>query len=278
MKIHYQVDSYPSDSRAAAYGDGCFTTMLVQNGVVQLLDRHIKRLKKDLSRLELEGFNEASLLEAIHTALGSEQNAESFILKVLVSAGSGGRGYARNQNSELQVFISRHPYPSHYTQWQHAGITLGLSKIQIAKQAVLAGVKHLNRLEQVLIKQDLEHSISSSQQDVIVTDTDGMMVETSIANLFWRMGSQWFTPDLAYSGVSGVMCEWVLSQFKSTNTSVTVVRAKPDLLRQCDSVFICNGVMGMVPVNKLEWNGVVTELPESIQDTKQLSANGLSIG
>ena len=192
MKLHFSTNSYPSNSRAAAYGDGCFTTMLVEAASIHHRDQHLERLRTSCQRLQLPAFD----VECLRTALAEYLRSHSatlphrVVLKVLVTIAGGGRGYRRARDGELDVYVSVDDYPSHYRTWQMEGISLGVAALRLGKQPALAGVKHLNRLEQVLIKQEHnscghDDNASSDATEIavderVVCDCDSMMVETSL--------------------------------------------------------------------------------------------------
>lgn len=275
MNITYQASTYPSQSRAVAYGDGCFTTMLVRKGEIQLFKLHMQRLQHDTQKLGLIGFHPEEFRQFIDRLLATEfpkqaLEQEDQVLKVLVSAGVGGRGYKRDNNAELQVNITSHPSPTLYVQWQEQGIALGVSPFKLAMQPELSGIKHLNRLEQVLIK-NASADASNQTQDDIVTDTQGMVVETSVANLFWRENKQWFTPDLHYCGVAGVMREHVIQRLSEHGFLVHQVRVKPQLLSLADSLLMCNSLMQLVPVTSLVFDDDSYEIAGSQKDVADIN-------
>ena len=227
--------------RATQYGDGCFTTMAVIDGKISHWQQHLHRLQSAASALAINFSLWQELQQQVRAlALATGHG----VIKIIVSRGSGGRGYAPGKE-QGNYLLSVHEMPQHYASWRRQGVKLGHSSVQLAKQPLLAGIKHLNRLEQVLVKQSFDAEVFD---DVLVCDTDGMLVETSVANLFWRKGPCWFTPDLYFCGVEGVMRNLVLAHFAKIAQPVQQVRSTIAALWQADEVFICNSLMGLVPV------------------------------
>lgn len=273
------VDGEPSEQidasdRAIAYGDGCFTTIAKVSGVIQLLDDHMQRLQLACQILDIHFSDWATLKRQIVDVSEAERN---IVIKVIVSRGSGGRGYSPIGADKPITILSLHQIPVHYNDWRESGIRLGLSQVRLAKQSALHGVKHLNRLEQVLAKQHTDNTVN----DVLVCDTDNMIVETSAANIFWQVESQWFTPDLSESGVEGVMRNYFLSVLSQNGIRVQVVRAHYTMLKYASSIFICNSLMIMVPVREICLDGQHNQTIENsnirgITDlvNKSLNANG----
>ncbi|MFC3095805.1 aminodeoxychorismate lyase [Alteromonas sediminis] len=240
----YQIIEHWSDcDRAIYYGDGIFTTMRVTSGKVSLLEYHLTRLDRDAQKLGLPPVNE-EIVKAITDRAGQLNNG---VLKVTLSCGDGGRGYARPDTLTPVVFFSQGQIPLNYSRWEKEGVSLGVSQIRLAKQPLLAGIKHLNRLEQVLIKQHMPKEFD----DVLVLDTDNHIVECSSANVFWYKNETWYTPELTNSGVSGVMRAHIVNFFRASAIPHAEVSVSVKKVLDCEAMFICNALMGLVPVKRL---------------------------
>jgi 4-amino-4-deoxychorismate lyase len=236
----------PVNDRAVQFGDGCFTTARVNDGSVRFTEQHIGRLQQACEKL-LIPFSEWSLLEKEMQQLAAgEQHA---VLKVMITRGGGGRGYSAAHCLHPTRILSVSAYPSFYSQWREQGISLALSPVQLGINPHLAGIKHLNRLEQVLIRTHLEQT---QAQEALVLDSDGWLTECCAANLFWRKGSQVFTPYIDKSGVNGTMRQHIIACLANSAWQVTEVRETVDSLAQADEVLICNALMPIIPVNQAE--------------------------
>ena len=135
--------------RGLAYGDGIFTTAKISHGKVLLFDEHFARLKEGCLKLGLLLPDFANLAHEV-----SEQ-AEAYdiaVLKIMITSGEGGRGYSRQGIEKANTIIQISPFPEHYGTWQSKGIRLGISQQLLGINPLLAGIKHLNRLEQVMIR------------------------------------------------------------------------------------------------------------------------------
>ncbi len=110
---------------------------------------------------------------------------------------------------------------------------------------MLAGIKHLNRLEQVLIRTHLEQTEAG---EALVLDSEGYITECCAANLLWRKGSDVFTPSLEQAGVNGIMRQFCMHQLARAGFRVVEVNAKEEALLAADEVVICNALMPVVPV------------------------------
>uniref|UniRef100_UPI0005788CF1 aminodeoxychorismate lyase n=1 Tax=Yersinia pestis TaxID=632 RepID=UPI0005788CF1 len=144
-----------ASDRSVQFGDGCFTTARVSDGRVVWLDQHVLRLQRATERLLLPTVNWKILTKEMVEAAS---HTESGVLKVIISRGSGGRGYSGTACQHPTRIISLSDYPAHYSTWRDRGISLALSPVPLARNPLLAGIKHLNRLEQVLIRAHLEQT------------------------------------------------------------------------------------------------------------------------
>ena len=232
-------------NRGLAYGDGVFTTAKVVNGNVQLLSAHVERLITSCKKLniDLPDMNEIKT-ELTQTA----QRFELSVAKVIITAGDGGRGYSRQGCSTSNVIITFHAFPEHYASLQKQGIHLGIFSSKIGVNPLISGIKHLNRLEQVLIRQELDNR---NEDDLLVINCFDNVIEASAGNVFWFKDNIWHTPTLSESGVEGLMRNHIL-QHCSNHYEMRVVNAKLSALESIDAMFICNSVMGVMPVRQFE--------------------------
>lgn len=226
--------------RGLAYGDGLFTTAKIVNGQIILLDKHIERLTLGCQKLKLSLPLMVNLTEQLQSIAKAYPLA---VLKVMITAGSGGRGYSRIGISDnaSNVIIMVSDFPSHYPVLAQQGINLGDSQQHISISPMLAGLKHLNRLEQVLLKAELD---DRCEDDLIVTNCQDEVIEVTSSNVFYWLDGQLCTPDLSTSGVDGIIRQAILAK----NPQINVCHTKLAELKQAQAIFICNSLMGIIPV------------------------------
>ncbi|MDZ7321339.1 aminodeoxychorismate lyase [Kosakonia sacchari] len=233
-----------ANDRATQFGDGCFTTARILDGQIQFLDAHLQRLRLACKRLRIPYLDWDMLAqEMAHLAKEKEEG----VVKVILSRGTGGRGYSAAGCDTPTRIVSLSASPAHYARWRQEGVTLALSDIRLGRNPMLAGIKHLNRLEQVLIRTGLEQT---SADEALVLDSEGWLVECCAANIFWRQGSKVFTPRVDQAGVDGIMRQYCLRQLKTSAFEVVEVNARHDVLMLADEVIICNALMPVVPVRQ----------------------------
>jgi len=223
------------------YGDGVFTTATISQGRVVWLSDHIKRLQDACQHFSIEGIDWPSLIAHV------EQVAKSFdqhVLKIIISAGQASAGYGRLANCRANFLVMVNAFPMHYFNWQNTGIAVELANTQLGINPVLAGYKHLNRLEQVLLKNEINNL---SCDDLLAFNINDELIEAISGNIFVNINEQWCTPSLEESGVNGLARQRLLNHFKY----IDVRKIKREELAQVDSMFITNCLLPVVPVNQL---------------------------
>lgn len=234
------------NDRGVQFGDGCFTTARIIRGQIQFLSAHITRLQTTCEKLFIPYRDWALLAQEMTLQAQPHQDG---VLKVMMTRGTGGRGYSAAGCESPTRVLSVSPYPAHYPRWREEGISLSLSPVQLGRNPSLAGLKHLNRLEQVLIRSHLEQT---DADEALVLDSEGWLTECCAANVFWRKGFDVFTPRLDQAGVNGIMRQHILATLAPSPFRVVEVTTRPDALREADEVLICNALMPLVPVRR--WN------------------------
>ena len=224
--------------RSFNYGDGIFTTIKVSQGQLQLWPLHLQRLQHAAARLAFGHIDWQRLQQQVFAAVTESEQ----VIKVLVSRGEGGRGYSPKGIVQPLWYITTAPLPD-VSQARNSGIVVKCAALKLAIQPLLAGLKHNNRLEQVLLKQELaQHDCD----DLLVQDQQGFVTEAISANVFFLKQNQWYTPELNRAGVAGVMRQHIL-----LNSRVTEINWHLDTIDHIDAMFVCNALTGIVPVRQL---------------------------
>lgn len=225
--------------RSFQFGDALFSTIKVTDGRPELWALHQNRLQQGVERLGIKAPDWQQLAILVQKAV----TAESQVIKVVISRGHAGRGYSPVGVDGPDIYISTAALPD-YQLWQQQGIRLDVATLQLACQPALAGLKHNNRLEQVLLKQELA---ATEWDDLLVLDQLGYITEATAANVFFYRQQQWFTPQLQRAGVAGVMRAHLMAQLAVSEVNWTLSE-----LEQVDAMFLCNALCGVVPVRQLQ--------------------------
>ena len=248
MKIVTLSNGIRPNDRAFNYGDGIFTTLCVRNGQPELLSYHLARLHHDAEVLGIQ-IEPATLASALKDYIDTlTEDTDKVVVKIHISAGEGGRGYARDSKAPALVRFSNHEYPTQYVEMKKSGVTLICAQIQLPIQPKLGGVKHMNRLEQVLIKQEV---INKNADDALVFNTNNELVEASAGNVFFRIGTQWHTPEITTSGVRGVVRQCLIDEMNNAAIGVRIGHYTLEHIMAADALVVTNALMGVMPVTRL---------------------------
>ncbi|TMP26968.1 aminodeoxychorismate lyase [Pseudoalteromonas rubra] len=229
-----------SRDRGLNYGDGFFTTVKISAGKLERWEGHLKRLAQCASALYFPELDFRALTERCECA---SREVDEGVLKVVITRGEGGRGYGLPDQAQVTTLVSLSAYPAHYNRWREDGITLAMSDVRLGHQPMLAGLKTLNRLEQVLIKQN---AAQKAADDVLVMDLHGQVIESSAANILIYKDKQWYTPDLSQCGIQGVYLSSLQQHNPIKRTSLSL-----ESVYAADAVYVCNSLMGLVPVRQI---------------------------
>lgn len=237
-----RVDTLSPAHRGIAYGDGLFETMRVHDGHVAWWDRHLARLREGASRLGIV-LPPPALVAGEVAAMA--RDAHAGVLKLVCSRGRGGRGYAPDPKAPCDWQLSTHPLPPAAPA---QGIALRWCATRLSTQPLLAGLKHCNRLEQVLARGEREDPRASGRDadEGLMRDLQGNVVCATSANVFALVGARWTTPHVRDCGVAGV-CRGVLLAALDADEALL----SPRDIEAADALFLCNAVRGILPVARL---------------------------
>ncbi len=238
-----QLDTIASDDRSLRYGDGLFETIRVLAGKPVLMEQHWARLSVGCERLGLP--DEAVWRSHASSFLVGRQNG---IMRLQVSAGSGGRGYARPSICQPVLILHWFDEPMPPCTWSQQGICMTDTSLRLAEQPALAGIKHSNRLEQVLLRQEL--GARPECQEAVVYDQSGRVIEGVFSNLFFVRDDQLHTPALGRCGVRGVLRDALLNACAERGITVVVGDFTRTDLLSADAIFFVNSVNGLWPVRR----------------------------
>jgi 4-amino-4-deoxychorismate lyase len=226
--------------RGLQYGDGLFETLTVNNGKPVFLTQHLNRLTNGCQRLQLPE-PDTNLLHAEIQQLC--QNTKQGVLKIIITRGSGGRGYRQPDTIHCTRVLSLHPFPNYPDSYAQQGITARICSTRLGLNPTLAGMKHLNRLEQVLARAEWH---DDSVQEGIMLDINERVIEGTMSNLFYCKNRQFYTADLTQSGVAGIIRGMIIN-----HESVIEHHFTQEELFDADELFVCNSVIGLWAIKQL---------------------------
>lgn len=251
--------------RGLAYGDGVFETLAVVGGRPRDLERHLRRLREGLQRLGIGGLDEATLAaEARGMCLGVARG----VLKLIVTRGVGGRGYRPPESARPTRIVSLHPWPDYPASYRETGVEVRVCRTRLGLNPALAGIKHLNRLEQVLARAEWH----DEYQEGLMLDLDGYVIEGTMSNVFLVCDDMLVTPAVDRAGIAGIIRERVIEHSTRLGLPCRVEPVSLDQIHAGQGLFLCNSIIGIWPVRRLE--GKDFKLPTMARELIQ----GLGLG
>jgi 4-amino-4-deoxychorismate lyase len=235
--------------RGLAYGDGVFETVLAKDGRLLLWEMHLQRLTDSLTRLQIPT-NAVSALEA--TIIPYLKDDAQQTVKIIVTRGNSQRGYRTPKDvlTNVVIYIS----DTHRTdaELSHKGVRVKICETRLAYQPKLAGMKHLNRLEQILACQELDNT---DYHEGIMLGQQDEVIEATTHNLFLVKKGELYTPDLSQCGVAGIMRTYIMDKSREIGIPVHTEQVSVEYLMRADELFLSNSLHVIWPICELEGTG-----------------------
>ncbi len=234
------------EERGLHYGDGLFETMRVRDGDLPLWPLHAERLCEGCERLHLPPPD----LERVEGWLARlAAGVADGVVKLIYTRAGGGRGYAPPAPPRGRVFLLLYEAPAMPPGWARDGMRVRFCDTVLARQPHLAGIKHLNRLEQVLARGEwTDPAIGEG----LVCDTGGCVISATAANLFIVRGPGLATPALEHCGVKGVMRRIIMEHCAQEGIPLQEGTLTPADVTAAGGALLCNSVRGAWPVCEVD--------------------------
>ena len=240
------ADAVPVADRGFQYGDGVFTTLPVSGGIPALWSRHLARLERDARRLAIPPPDPLTLKAEIRRLLAGRADG---ILKIQWTRGSGGRGYRPPDDPAPLRVLALHPPPDYPPEWRTAGVGVRICRTRLGRNPALAGLKHMNRLEQVLARSEWN---DPAIPEGLMLDSDGCLIEGTMSNLFLVKSGRLLTPRLDQCGVAGVIRGVILDGAEALELDCDARTLELADLWTADEAFLTNSVIGIWPIRQCE--------------------------
>ncbi|PMR75126.1 aminodeoxychorismate lyase [Billgrantia endophytica] len=226
------------DDRGLAYGDGLFETILVRDGVPLLWEAHMARLERGCRVLGMPLPDSRAL-----ACLPAEAGPGLCVLKLMLTRGSGGRGYLPPDAPTPRLRWQTAAFTPRPEHWRD-GVRVRHCRLRLAIQPLLAGLKHLNRLENVLARSEWS---DPDLAEGLLCDSEGRLVEATCMNLIWQRNGRLETPCLDGCGVAGTLRAVLLDRLP-----IVEVKAGPEIAADAEAIWLVNSVQGVWPVARLD--------------------------
>ncbi len=236
--------------RDALFGDGFFTTAVIKDGCIIHKERHLSRLQESAQRLKFEHWNIDSLSSTLNDIVEKYSNS---IIRVSCSRKQKERGYAISSNSQIYCDIA----VQKLVEFKHNSCHLKFAETPISVNSMLAGIKHLNRLDNVLAASECE----TPDQEVLMCDGE-RVISGSRTNLFVKLDGQWFTPTISNCGINGITQNVVIDTMNDLGIDCLYKDIYRKDFEKISSVFVTNSIVGiwpakMIETTQLDWDCVM---------------------
>ena len=231
--------------RGLQYGDGLFETIRVVDGRCQYWDEHMERLELGCEKLGIQFPGRVDLGKDADSLI---QPSQMGVLKIIVTRGVSERGFRinpKNPPNRVVLLVSQSQYPAKYYS---EGVELVLCKQRLGNSPQLAGIKHLNRLEQVLARREWD----DEYQEGLLLDQFGRVAEGTMSNVFIVEGQCLITPELETCGVHGVIREQIIKKVDTWSMKIKRENFTKQRLLEADAVFMTNSIFGVWPVRSFK--------------------------
>jgi len=257
------VEYITIQDRGFQYGDGLFETIACRDNVLEFWSAHMKRLQQGAERLQLTCPEESLWLQDIQMLVESyhkdTDNSKAtgnngFVVKLILTRGSSERGYRpveKTDSTRVVQIITGLP-PRYFHDPVSSPAKLCCCRQTVSINPSLAGIKHLNRLENVLARNEWKDDYTEG----LMCDARGYVVEGTMSNLFGFCQNILFTPALTSSGVNGILRQYIMQLTEKLSIPLTITELSIDDLLSMDELFICNSLLEILPVISLQYNDI----------------------
>jgi 4-amino-4-deoxychorismate lyase len=237
--------------RGLLYGDGVFRTLRAIRGKAQHWPLHYQKLLHDCTALGIACPDVGPLSAELDGLLARHPDG---VLKLIVTRGAGTRGYAPQHCANITHFWDIFPLPEYPFDWAIHGIKAQRCQLRLSQQPRLAGIKHLNRLENVLAAAEWNDArlLDAEIAEGLLLDTDDNVIEGTRSNLFVVSEGELITPELSRSGVAGVQRDRVIDWSIKHNMPLQIRNVGLEEVLHADELFVVNSIIGLWPIRELE--------------------------
>jgi len=237
--------------RGFAYGDGVFRTLVMRDGLPENWPQHYQKLVADCAAINIVCPSAELLMSDLQQLFLPDGLPEDqlVVAKIVVTRGEGNRGYTPPPITAPMRVVTKSPMPQYPDERFVKGVHLHVCEIRLALQTKLAGVKHLNRLENVLARMEWNNP---SIADGLMLDSEGNVIECTAANIFARFGDTLMTPSLHQCGVAGITRQHIIDIAHTIPLKITIETFDLKKLFAADEVIICNSLYGAWQVKTIQ--------------------------
>ena len=243
VRVGEQAPGLDVLDRGLHYGDGLFETIACRAGQPRFLELHLQRLIEGCERLGIR-YQDFTGLAAQIRELAATRPA--CIVKLILTRGSAtARGYGPHGDEQPRIVLLQYPWPPEDPALWTGGVAVRTARGRVGENPALAGLKHLNRLEQVLIRSEWS---DPAIHEALVFSSSGWLISGTMSNVFLVMEGRIMTPALSHAGIRGVMRRVVMREAQSLALAVSETALDAAALAAAEEIFLTNARIGIWPV------------------------------
>ncbi len=236
--------------RGFTYGDGVFRTLQIRDGLPVSWPFHYQKLVADCAAIGIVCPSAELLMHDMQQLfpINEFDEGETKVAKIIITRGEGERGYAPPAVTIPTRVLIKSAMPHYAKENYEHGVSLHVCETRLGAQPKLAGIKHLNRLENVMARMEWR---DDAVFDGLLLDQYDNVIECTMSNIFARYGDSLYTPDLSQCGVAGITRQRILGLEAVLNLSADVATLTLEKLLQADEVIVCNSLFGAFQVRAI---------------------------
>jgi 4-amino-4-deoxychorismate lyase len=248
--MHTLINGVASDciavmDRGLHYGDGVFETILYRNTQLEFWMQHMQRLQQGAARLQLACPTEDVWRADIAQLLRAQADRDC-VIKIIITRGPGQRGYRHPQPTACTRIVMLTPYTA--SDIANCGAHIRFCKTMISHNPALAGIKHLNRLDNVLARNEWQDDYDEG----LMLDHRGCVIEATMSNVVAVKQGRLYTPRLTDAGIHGIIRQQLLALAARHDIACAQIDMQPGQLLAMDELMLTNSVIGLWPVVQLD--------------------------
>ena len=243
--------------RGFAYGDGIFRTLVMRNGVPECWPQHYQKLVADCAAINIVCPSAELLMSDLQQLflIDAQSEENSSVAKIIITRGEGNRGYTPPPITAPMRVVTKSPMPEYPETRFTDGVNLTVCETRLAAQPLLAGIKSLNRLENVLARMEWN---SPDIADGILLDANDNVIECTAANIFARFSNTLITPNLTQCGVAGITRQRIIDLAHTIALKISIETFSLEKLFAADEVIICSSLYGAWQVKSIQEKTIKT--------------------
>jgi len=246
--IEENLAKIPATSRAGLFGEGVFTTMLVDDGELQFFESHLSRLKKDAEFIGL-AFPKIDV-EDVKTliSINNLKKGKARLRITLFSKETAKFDTCKSKKGSSflkPVDILIHLIPIEPEEQKDLELCIYPEVVSTS----LSKVKTLNYLNRFIIR---KHAIERGFDDALVLGPENMVLETSFSNILWIDKTTVFLPDSSLPYFRGTTLDLVLKELSISGYTICEGFFELKDISENAFVYLCSSLKKITCVCRIE--------------------------